>query len=454
LTSQSLFMNRQRIIAGIDVGSSKVTTLITASAGDETRLKVIGVASVPSKGIRKGQIVDIDEAGETIIQSIEAAERMAGYNLNRAFISVGGAHISSQNSKGVVAVTEPEGEINPEDVERVIEAARAVSLPSSREILHVLPRYFIVDGQEGVKDPVGMSGVRLEVETHIITASTTAIKNLIKCISGMGVDVQEVVASGLASAESVLSDTEKELGVILVDIGGGTTSFLVYVEGAPFYTSVLPIGAKNVTNDLAIGLRLSSLESAEKVKIALAAEEKKPALPTYSDAKLKNKKNNLEKEEKKEEPKDDEINLAKLGIVGEKRIVSRKTLTEGIIKPRLNEIFTMVAVEIKESGAGGLTPAGIVISGGGSQTVGVVDSAKRILAMPVRVGQTGGLSGLIDDIQTPDFAVAAGLVLYGSKTETKSKSSFSFSRIGKKFSKLPVKGAAGKVIDLIKSFLP
>ncbi|PIU02258.1 cell division protein FtsA [Candidatus Shapirobacteria bacterium CG09_land_8_20_14_0_10_49_15] len=432
-------MTRQKITAGIDVGSSKVATLI-ASSDDDQRLKIIGAASVPSKGVKKGQIVDIEEAAESILQSVEAAERMAGYNLTRAFVSIGGAHINSFNSKGVVAVSEPEGEIAAEDVDRVIEAAQAVSLPSPKEVLHVLPRYYIVDGQEGVKDPVGMSGVRLEVETHIIAGSTTAIKNLTKCIEQMGINVEEMVAGGLASAESVLSETEKELGVVLIDIGGGTTSLLIYVEGAPFYAAVLPIGAKNVTNDLAIGLRLSSLETAEKIKIALSVEEKKPVLP---------KKAKLE-----EDNKDDELNLAKLGIMGESRTVSKKTLVEGIIKPRLNEIMAMVAAEIKESGAAGLTPAGAVICGGGAQTVGLTKVAKQALMIPVRLAEPRGLTGLVDEIQTPAYATVTGLLLYGLQATPKTKAGFSLGSIGKRLPRIPVRGAAGKVLALIRSFLP
>ncbi|HUS59855.1 MAG TPA: cell division protein FtsA [Nevskiaceae bacterium] len=447
-------MSKQKIIAGIDIGSSKTTTLIASLGEEGEKPKVIGVASIPSQGIRKGQIVDIEEASETVVQSVEAAERMAGYNLNRAFVAVNGAHINSQNSKGVVAVAEPEGEITQEDVKRVIDAAQAVSLPSSREIIHVLPRYYTADGQEGIKDPMGMSGVRLEIETHIITGSTTSIRNLTKCVSEMGVDVQDLVAGGLASAESVLSDTEKELGVVLVDIGGGTTNIVVYVEGAVFYTSVLPIGAKNVTNDLAIGLRLSSLQVAEKIKIVLSTKAKRPTLPNLGAEQLTEIKKEEKKQEKDEEKDEDEIDLAKLGITEEARTVSRKTLTEGIIKPRLNEIFTMVGMEIKKSNAGGLTPAGIVVCGGGAQTVGVVDAAKRILAMPVRIGQPQRLNGLVDDILTSDFATATGLVLYGARADLKPGVSFSFSRISKKFQKLPVKGIAGKALNLIKSFLP
>lgn len=428
--------NKQKILAGIDIGSSKITTIVGVPTGEE--IKIIGVASVPSKGIRKGQIVDIEEASQTLISSVEAAERMAGYDLDRVFVSVGGPHIFSQNSTGVVAVAEPEGEITADDVERVVEAAQAVTIPSSREIIHVIPRSFTVDGQEGIKDPVGMAGVRLEVDTHIVTASSTAMRNLEKCVYEVGAKVEGFVASGLASAEAVLTETEKELGVVLVDIGGGVTNIVVFVEGAPYYTSVLPVGAKNVDNDLAIGLRVS-LETAAKIKMALSEVERRPALPAEKEAKI---------------PKDEEVDLTKWGIVDEPKKVSRKTLTEGIIKPRLNEIFGMVEIEIKKSGAVGLTPAGMVITGGGAQTVGVFQAAKKILAMPVRLGSPQKITGLIDDVQTPDYATAVGLLLYGAKQEAGEEVVLPFGKLGKKLPKLPVEGAAQKAWQLIKSLLP
>lgn len=435
-------MPKPQIIAGVDIGSSKIVTIIASSVSDseEEKWRVIGVANTPSKGIRKGQIVNIEETTTSLLECVEAAERMAGYNINRALVAISGPHIASSNSRGVVAVAEPEAEINKDDIKRVIEAAQALSLPASREIIHVIPRYFTVDGQEGIKDPAGMSGVRLEVETNIITGSSTAIKNLTRSVSEIGVDAQSLVVSGLAAAESVLTETEKELGVVLVDIGGGTTDIVIYVEGSPFYTSVLPIGAKNVTNDLAIGLRLS-LESAEKIKIALSTKKEK-------------EEEDEDKEEGEEKTKnDDEIDLTDLGITEEAKTISRKTLVEGIIKPRLNEIFTMVALEIKKSGATGLTPSGVVLCGGGAQTVGIVDSAKRVLAMPVRVGQPNNLTGLIDDIQTPEYAVATGLVLYKAK-EAPETSFFPLGRLGKGLQRIPGKGVANKFIDLIKSFLP
>jgi len=422
-------MVKGQIITGIDIGTSKITTIIASQSKEKETINVIGVANCLSKGMRRSQIVDIEEAVDAIAESIEAAERMAGYSISHAFVSVGGVHIESSNSKGVVAVAEPEGEINLADVNRVVEAARAISLPASREILHVIPRDFSVDGQSGIKDPLGMSGVRLEVETHIITGSSTATRNLIKCVEELGIEVDSMVFSGLAASEAVLTETEKELGVCLVDIGGGTTSIAVFIDGSLAYSSVLPIGAKNVTNDLAIGLRVS-LNSAEKIKLILAKEEK---------------------DDKKEE----ELDLKKIGIEEDMDKVSRKTLTEGIIRPRLNEIFQMVGEELKKSDYGGSTPAGIVLSGGGAQTIGIISACKRTLSLPVRIGVPQGLSGLIEEINTPDFASAYGLILYGLRTAGKSEGkSFSFNKLGNIMGKIPVGGAVKKTIDFIKSFLP
>ncbi len=436
-------MPRPQIITGIDIGSSKIVTVIASlnTEEDEKEVRVLGVANMPSRGIRKGQIVNIEETTESLLNCVEAAERMAGYNVNRALVSISGANIASSNSRGVVAVAEPENEITKDDIKRVIEAAQALSLPSSRDIIHVIPRYFTVDGQEGVKDPISMSGVRLEVETHIVTGSTISIKNLTKCVSEIGIDAQDLIVSGLAASESVLSETEKELGVILVDIGGGVTDVTIYVEGSPFYNVVLPMGAKNVTNDIAIGLRLS-LESAEKIKLALSEDKKSK----------ESKEETKNKDEEKED--EDKLKLADLGISEDTKTISKKTLTEGIIKPRLNEIFTMVGMEIKKSEATGLTPSGVVVCGGGAKTVGLIEAAKRTLSMPVRIGQPGNLTGLVDDIQSPEFAVAAGLVLYRSKEEPEKSSLFPLGRLGKALPKMSTKGASGKFIDLIKSFLP
>ena len=435
----------KRIVAGIDIGTSKIATIIASIPDSGGLVNVMGVATNPSRGVRKGQIVDIDEATGSIVQCLEAAERMAGYSISSCFLSVGGAHISSQNSHGVVAVAEPQKEITTDDVKRAIDAARAVSLPSTREILHVLPCEFIVDSQEGIKDPVGMTGVRLEINTHIITLGSTALRNLEKCASLVGVDVDGFVFGGLGSATSVLTETEKELGVISVDIGGGTIEMCVYIDGSLSYSSVLPIGARNITNDLAIGLRVS-LESAEKIKLQL--NKKEPESVSPQDALT----GGLKREKGRETQ--DEIDLSSLHLPEGLTKVSKKTLIDGIIKPRLNEIFTTVGLEIKKSGFIGLTPAGIVISGGGAETMGIVDAAKRNLAMQVRIGSPGNISGLIDEVVHPSFATCVGLVLYAAKSGVTSREKFSFNRLGKLANKLPIQGVAGRVVDLIKSFLP
>lgn len=443
-------MPKDKIISAIDVGTSKITTVIATYLKEE-KLSVIGVSTTPSRGLRKGQVVDIDETVAAISESVDAAERMAGISIGTAYVSVGGAHIQSQNSKGVVAVSQPEGEINGADVARVIGAARAVSLPSSREILHILPRDFIVDGQEGIKDPVGMTGVRLEVDTQIVTGSTTAVRNLGKCINEVGVDIESVVFSGLASSEAVLTPTEKELGVILVDIGSGTTDIAVWVDGALSFSSVLPVGARNVTNDMAVGLRVS-LESAEKIKLFLSQKEKpKFAVSAEDEAISKGKPS-------------DELDLSHLNLAEEVKKISRKTVVEGIIKLRLQEIFTLVGMELQRSGFGGMTPSGVVITGGGASTVGILESCRQRLAMPCRVGyplEDLKLTGLIEELESPSYATSVGLILYGSKNlnspYSKNKSSLSlpnFGGFGRLAGSLPLKNFLPKVADFFKNFLP
>lgn len=429
-------MTEGKIVVGVDVGTYKIVTVI-AKVIDST-INVLGVSEVKSQGIRKSQVVDIEEAVSAINSSIEAAERMAGYNVSRVFASIGGNQIESQNSRGVVAASAPQGEITPGDLDRVIDAAKAISLPSIRSIIHVLPRNYIVDGQEGIKDPVGMSGVRLEVDTHIVTANSVAVRNLEKAYTEVGVDVENFVFSGFASSLSVLSDTEKELGVVLVDIGAGTTDISIYTEGSISYSSVLAIGARHVTNDLAIGLRIS-LESAEKIKLFLSQNQNKKVLKTA--------------EGEKEAKPSDELDLSSLNLMEEVTKVSHKTLVEGIIRPRLNEIFTMVGMEIKKSGFGGQTPAGIVITGGGALTVGIKESARRTLAMPVRIGIPQNIKGIIDEAQHPAFSTVIGLISYGGmKSPEAGNVPFginiargSVSGINKIFK---------KAIDLIKSFIP
>ncbi|OGG28873.1 cell division protein FtsA [Candidatus Gottesmanbacteria bacterium RIFCSPLOWO2_01_FULL_49_10] len=433
-------MSRDHTISSIDVGTSKITTLVGTQLEDGI-VNVLGVSTVTSRGLRKGQVVNIEEATSTISAALEAAERMAGTTIGSAFVSIGGNHIASINSHGVVAVAEPDKEITQNDVGRVIDAAKAVQLPTSREILHVLPRGFTVDGQEGIVDPVGMTGVRLEVDTHMVTGGSTAIRNLHKCMGELGVDVGGIVFGGLASAFATLSDTEKELGVVLVDIGGGTTDVAIFIDGALSYSSVIPIGAINITKDIAAGLRIS-LESAEKIKLMLGLPQKLPVLPEGDGQPVS----------KKHEEKSDEIDLSGLGLPEELRSVSKKTLIDGIVRPRLNEICTMVGLEIKRSGFGGLTPSGIVITGGGAMTIGATDSARRNLAMPVRIGMPGKITGLIDEITTPAYAASVGLLIYAGKA-MKMDSGIGAS-LGRMTQRIQIKGIAGKVIDLVKSFMP
>src|SRR3989338_3792300 len=397
-------MRDSQIVVGVDIGSSKIATVI-GQLWDES-INILGVSEVLSRGIRKGQIVDIEVAASSINASLEAAERMAGYSIDQVFVSLSGAYILSQNSKGVVAISQPNGEIEESDVQRVLEAAGAVSTPSTTTILHVLPKTFTVDGEGGIKDPVGMTGVRLEVDTHIITANSVSVKNVQRVLEQEAwVGVWSLVFSGLASSLSVLTDTEKELGVILIDIGAGITNVCIYVDGALSHSSVIPIGARHITNDLAIGLRIS-LDSAEKIKFFLS------------------KKFSKKKHEDKEEENPDELDLSGLNLLEELRKVSQKTLVEGIMKPRLNELFTMVGIELKKSGFATQTPAGVVITGGGAKTAGAEESAKRMLSMPVRIGMPKGMSGLIDDVETPAFATATGLLFYAKSLKHKESEGF------------------------------
>lgn len=425
-----------RIITGIDVGTSKIATII-GSYTEGLPLNVLGVCVIPAAGVKNGQIVDINTAVSAINSSLEGAERMAGYSVSRATISITGKTIESQNSRGVVAVSSPEGGITQSDIARVLDAAKAISLPTAREVLHVLPRSYVVDGQEGIKDPIEMTGVRLEVDTHIITVNTTALNNLVKTIEEVGVDVEHVVFSGLASSFATLTGTEKELGVVLVDIGAGTTDICIYVDGSLSYSSVLGIGARHISNDLAIGLRVS-FESAEKIKLFLSQKEQKVIKPFEAEGDRKTA---------------DEIDLKGLGISEEITRVSRKTLAEGIIKPRLNEIFTMVGLEIKKSGFGGQTPSGIVLTGGGAQTIGASEGAKRMLSMPVRMAIPKSITGLIDEIQTTTFSTVVGLALYAGIEGEVTSLPFGISIPQIPF-KLPLKNSFNKALEIVKSFLP
>ena len=417
-------MSKEKIITGIDIGSTKVATVVASVS--ENRVSVIGVSgNIPSKGINKGNVVDIDSAVEAISQSIEKAERMAGVSISNAFVTLNGSHIETLNSHGVVAVSPSEtADISRLDVARVIEAAQAVSLPSTREIVHVIPRDFVVDSQEGIKDPVGMSGVRLEVETNVIHGSATAMRNITKCVNQVAIDVDELVYTALASSEAVLTDTEKELGTLLIDVGGGTTSIIAFLDGSPIHSVALPIGGKLITSDLAIGLR-SRLEDAEKIKIRLSNEAM------------------ISKSNVHEEGEDFDVSEFDLEIERIPRVMLYK-----IINARLEEIFRLVALEVTKAGLNGKLPAGIVITGGAALTAGIERSAKVNLKMPVRIGIPKGVTGLIDEIKGPDSAASVGAILYGAKLYRGSNLLSFDNKNGS------IRKSVSKIFEKFKSFLP
>lgn len=380
-------MQHSKILNGIDIGTSKVTTIIAQYFSDENRFNVIAVSSTPCLGFRKGQIINIELAQKTVIQSIESAERMAGFQINNAGVSICAPYIESINSKGIVAISNTSGEIEAIDIERAIEAAKAIPLPTGKEIIHIIPRVFTVDGQEGIIDPIGMNGVRLEVEAHLILASTACLKNLKKCLDDTGINIDALIYSGLSTAKAAITDTEKELGVALVDIGGSNTSITIFSESSPIFSSVIPIGANNVTNDLAIGLRMS-LEDAEKVKLKLGktAENKKF---------------------------EDEVELSQFGVTADsKRKISTQTAINGIIKPRLEEMFNLIYEQIVKSGFSNIIPAGIVLTGGGSQTINAREVCAKLIPLPLRIAQPPKMGGIVDEILNPAYTSSIGLLLY------------------------------------------
>ena len=415
-------MQHSKIISGIDIGTSKVTTIVGQHFEIEDRFNVVAVSSIPALGFRKGQIINLDQATQTITQSIEAAERMAGFQLKSTSVSICAPHIESINSQGVVAISTPNGEISSADITRVIEAAKAVSLPAGKEIIHTIPRRYTVDGQEGVVDPIGMNGIRLELESHLILASSPSLKNLTKCLDEIGIQVDSLVYSGLAAGCAALTGTEKELGVALVDIGGSVTSLTIYTEGSPVYSTVIPVGANNVTNDLAIGLRLS-LDDADKIKLKLVKvlEEKK-----Y----------------------DDEIDLSHFGILSEeKHKISLQTAINGIVKPRLEELFSLIYDQIENSGYANNIPAGVVLTGGGSLTVNAKEICSKVIPLPLRIGNPPKLGGIVDDILNPSYTSTIGLLMYNLEHGiTQSANS--------KRSKPSMGGFIGKIKSILEPLLP
>ena len=374
------------IIVGLDIGTTK-TCAVIGFLNENNQVEVAGVGVAPSKGLKNGVIVNIENTSASIVKAIENAETSAGYEVSSVFVGVSGQHIKGENSKGVVAITNRNRTITQSEVKRVIEAAQAIVIPVDREIMHVLSKEFTVDDQSGIKDPVGMSAVRLEAEVHIITAATASIQNMIKAVAKAGFQHRDIVFNALASADAVLSKDEKELGVALIDIGGGTTDIIVYMEGGVAYSAVLPVGSIHITNDISIGLR-TSIESAEMIK-------KKYGCADLSLV--------------------DASEIVEVPSVGGRapRRLFRQELTQ-IIQPRVAEIMEMVDHELLKSGKKDMLSAGVVLTGGGSMLEGCIEAAERVFAMPVRIGVPVDIvGGLKDEVNTPQYANGVGLLKYG-----------------------------------------
>ena len=418
------------LLCGIDIGSSKISTVVAMQSKEDEELRIIGFNTTPSKGVRKGLIVDIEKVTVVVEESVEKAERMAGHKIKNAFVSVGGPHIVSLNSHGIVAVSSPQTEISQDDVDRVIEAARAISLSNTRQIIEVSPRDYIVNGQEGIKNPVGMTGVRLEVETHIITASQTNLKNIERCLTDLDIQNLGYVFSGLASADAVVTNTERELGIMLVDMGGGKTDICMYVEDALAYSSSIPVGARHITNDIAVGLKVS-LDTAEKIKLHLSK-----TLSARNEAIRR---------------KVYDSKIADLNVGECVDDTSVKTLIDGIIVPRLEEIFKFISDEIEKSGFIEYIPSGLVITGGGALTVGALETGKRIVGLPIRIGVPQGVSGLVDEILDPQYATTIGLILYGRNNIMAEEGWKNFNKVIKDFS---LTNSVSKFKSFVKQFIP
>ncbi|MBW6484539.1 MAG: cell division protein FtsA [Syntrophobacterales bacterium] len=375
---------KENVIVGLDIGTTK--TCVVVAELRETGIEIMGVGSHPSEGLRKGVVVNIESTVESIKGAVEEAERSAGCEISSVYVGIAGAHIHGQNSLGIVPVKGRE--VRNEDVERAIEAARAIAIPLDRQILHTIPQYYLVDEQDGIIDPVGMAGVRLEAKAHIVTGAVTSIQNVIKSINRVGLEVKELVLEQLAASEAVLSNDEKALGVALIDIGGGTTDIAVFSEGSIKHTAVLPVGGQYVTSDISTGLR-TPIAAAEKIKIEYGCAY----MPLIA--------------------KDEMIEVPSVGG-REPRDVSRQILGR-IIEPRMDEILVMAQKEISRSGCEDILAAGIVLTGGGSILEGITELAEQIFNMPVRRGLPLGIGGLTDIVNSPQYATGVGLVLYASR---------------------------------------
>lgn len=381
----------QRTIVGIDVGTTKVCTIV-AQISDSGKLNILGVGLTPSKGLDKGVVVNIDDAVNAITASVEKAERLSGYRIGTAFVGVSGRHVSSVNMRGVVAVQRPDHEITRSDVARAVESAQAVAIPTQREIIHVIPRAYVIDGHEGIRDPIGMSGFRLEVETHIVTGEVMAIQNLIRSVQKAGVEIDDLVLQPLASGEACLTPEDKDRGVMLVDMGGGTTDVAIFVQGGVWHTSVISVGGSHFTNDLTYVLHTPH-NTAEYLKIrygsAIAGDP--PAADDESDL----------------------IEVETL-TVGEKQKISRHLLNE-VLQARAEQVVELIYNEIKRSGYEGMLPAGIVLTGGAAQLGRFDELMRDMLGIPVRIGVPTELSGLADSLDSPSSSTSVGLLRWGAR---------------------------------------
>jgi cell division protein FtsA len=377
-----------KLIVGLDIGTSKVVAIV-GELGADGEMKIVGLGSHPSRGLKKGMVVDIESTVQSIQRAVEEAERMAGCQIHSVYAGIAGSHIRSLNSHGIVAIRDKE--VYPHDVERVIDAAQAVAIPADQKILHILPQEFIIDSQEGIKEPLGMSGVRLEAKVHLVTCAVNAAQNIDKCIRRCGLEVEEIILEQLASSYAVLTDDERELGVCIVDIGGGTTDIAVFTEGAIRHTGVIPIAGDQVTNDIAMALRTPT-QYAEDLKIRYAC-----ALAQLAGA----------------------DQMIKVPGVGERaaRELSRQALAE-VVEPRYDELFTLVQAELRRSGFEESLAGGIVLTGGTSKMEGAVELAEEIFHMPVRLGVPAGVQGMHDIVRNPIYATAVGLLLFGLKQHT------------------------------------
>lgn len=413
-------MAREQYFAGIDLGSATVRVVVAKRDGATGELLLMGVGEGPVEGVQKGVVTDVEEAVASLSRALDVAERVSGLPVERAYVSINGAHISSQNSRGVIAVSRADGEVTADDVARVINAAQAISLPNNREILHVLPQDFVIDGQERIHDPVGMTGVRLEVDAHMVEGSGPFIKNVAKVVNQAGVHIEDFVFAPLAAGAATLSKRQRELGVVLIDLGAGTTSVVVYEENVLLHTAVLPLGASHITNDVAIGLR-NSIDVAEVIK-----KQHGTALP---DTVKQSERISVETEEGEEE-----------------ETISRHEVAS-IIRARLDEIFSFVDRELKQINRSGLLPAGAVLTGGGALIHGVVDVAKKKLRLPARLGKPEGFGGIAEAAASPAFAVALGLIRWGVEQEGRGGRSLAVA--------LPdIRKSVGKVKDWFRAFLP